>query len=36
MGSEDFSFFLNERPGAFMFVGGAIDPTKLAATPHHR
>ncbi|KAI9020548.1 N-acyl-L-amino acid amidohydrolase [Hyaloraphidium curvatum] len=35
MGSEDFSFFLNVRPGAFMFVGAAPDNTRLAAYPHH-
>lgn len=35
MGSEDFSFFLEKRPGAFFFVGASPDPTKLDAFPHH-
>ncbi|KXS17161.1 hippurate hydrolase [Gonapodya prolifera JEL478] len=35
MGSEDFSFFLNVRPGAFFFLGAAVDPSKLSAYPHH-
>ena len=33
MGAEDFSFFLEKRPGAFIFVGAALpgDPR-----PHHK
>jgi amidohydrolase len=44
MGAEDFSFFLNERPGCFFFVGsypGKTDPSKPATfeyldRPHHK
>lgn len=35
MASEDFSFFLQKRPGAFFFVGASPDPTRLHAFPHH-
>jgi len=33
MGAEDFSYFLEARPGAFIFVGAALpgDPR-----PHHK
>ncbi len=33
MGAEDFSFFLQKRPGCFFFVGAALpgDPR-----PHHK
>lgn len=33
MGAEDFSYFLQERPGCFFFVGAALpgDPR-----PHHK
>ena len=33
MGSEDFSRYLHERPGAFFFVGCAIDDG--VERPHH-
>lgn len=33
MGAEDFSFFLQERPGCFFFVGGML-PGELR--PHHK
>lgn len=33
-GAEDFSYFLHERPGAFFFVGAAIEGQPLR--PHHR
>eukprot|EP00475_Leptophrys_vorax_P038035 TRINITY_DN6631_c0_g1_i5.p1 TRINITY_DN6631_c0_g1~~TRINITY_DN6631_c0_g1_i5.p1 ORF type:complete len:319 (+),score=91.45 TRINITY_DN6631_c0_g1_i5:1489-2445(+) len=44
MGAEDFSFFLNELPGCFFFIGsypGTADPKKEAAfeyldRPHHK
>ena len=33
MGAEDFSYFLQERPGCFFFVGGAREgPIR----PHHK
>ncbi|KAI9020608.1 N-acyl-L-amino acid amidohydrolase [Hyaloraphidium curvatum] len=35
MGSEDFSFFIQQRPGAFFFVGAALEADRLAAYPHH-
>lgn len=35
MGGEDFSFFLNEAPGTFLFIGSANEPGKYWNTPHH-
>ncbi|KXS12832.1 hippurate hydrolase [Gonapodya prolifera JEL478] len=35
MGSEDFSYFLNVRPGAFMFVGAAVSDKDINKYPHH-
>jgi len=34
MGGEDFSYYLQQVPGAFIFVG-AGNPEKGAAYPHH-
>ena len=34
MGSEDFSFYLNDIPGAFIFIGGA-NPAKYDIYPLH-
>jgi len=34
MGGEDFSFYLNEIPGAFMFLGTG-DHEKKTDYPHH-
>ena len=34
MGGEDFSFFLEERPGNFLFLGGA-EPGRENAPLHH-
>jgi amidohydrolase len=34
MGSEDFSYFQREIPGAFFFVGGG-NPEKGCNSPHH-
>ncbi|MET3287716.1 UNVERIFIED_CONTAM: amidohydrolase [Brevibacillus sp. OAP136] len=34
MGGEDFSYYLQEVPGAFVFIG-AGNPEKGAAYPHH-
>jgi amidohydrolase len=33
MGAEDFSYFLEARPGAFFFVGAALPGEKR---PHHK
>lgn len=33
MGAEDFSYFLNERPGCFFFVGAALPGD---VRPHHK
>eukprot|EP00756_Hemistasia_phaeocysticola_P043804 Hpha_TRINITY_DN17378_c0_g1::TRINITY_DN17378_c0_g1_i1::g.137882::m.137882 len=33
MGAEDFSYFLNERPGCFFFVGAALPGE---TRPHHK
>jgi amidohydrolase len=33
-GAEDFSYFLQKRPGAFFFVGAALEGQPLR--PHHR
>jgi amidohydrolase len=35
MGGEDFSYFLNEKPGAFFFVGSAPKDREPMSTPHH-
>ena len=35
MGGEDFSYYLQKRPGCFFFVGSAPDPKKLFGTPQH-
>jgi len=35
-GAEDFSFFANEVPGLYFFVGGKpLDVDELDAAPHH-
>ena len=34
MGGEDMSFFLNEVPGCYFFLGSA-NPEKQLAYPHH-
>lgn len=34
MGGEDFAYYLNEKPGAFMFLSSA-DHAKHTDTPHH-
>ncbi|MFM2303134.1 MAG: hypothetical protein RLZZ135_541, partial [Cyanobacteriota bacterium] len=34
MGGEDMSFFLNEVPGCYFFLGSA-NPEKKLAYPHH-
>ncbi len=36
MGAEDFSYFLNERDGAFWFVGACPRHDALADFPHHK
>ena len=35
MGGEDFSYFLNEKPGCFFFVGSCPKNSPLLSTPHH-
>ncbi len=35
MGGEDFSYFLNKKPGAFFFVGSAPKDREPMSTPHH-
>ncbi len=35
MGGEDFSYFANEIPGCFFFIGSSPQNTKLLSTPHH-
>tara|TARA_B100000519_G_C14201782_1_gene418270 strand:- start:291 stop:1394 length:1104 start_codon:yes stop_codon:yes gene_type:complete len=35
MGSEDFSYFVNEKPGCFFFIGSAPKDRELLSTPHH-
>jgi len=35
MGGEDFSYFANEIPGCFFFVGSAPRGTKPLEVPHH-
>ena len=33
MGGEDFSYFLNKKPGCFIFVGATAEVAE--PTPHH-
>jgi amidohydrolase len=35
MGGEDFSYFLQEKPGAFFFIGSAPKDREPMSTPHH-
>ena len=35
MGGEDFSYFSNQVPGCFFFLGSAPKNQKLMSTPHH-
>ena len=35
MGGEDFSYFANEIPGCFFFIGSSPKHRKLLSTPHH-
>ena len=35
MGGEDFSYFANEKPGCFFFIGSAPKDRELLSTPHH-
>ena len=35
MGAEDFSYFLQQKPGAFFFVGSSPNDRKPMSTPHH-
>ena len=35
MGGEDFSYFLQQRPGAFFFVGSAPQDREPLSVPHH-
>ena len=35
MGGEDFSYFLQNKPGAFFFVGSAPKTREPLSTPHH-
>tara|TARA_B100000401_G_C52809432_1_gene722904 strand:+ start:1539 stop:2714 length:1176 start_codon:yes stop_codon:yes gene_type:complete len=35
MGGEDFSYFVNEKPGCFFFIGSAPKDRELLSTPHH-
>ena len=35
MGGEDFSYFLNEIPGCFFFLGSSPKDRKLFSTPQH-
>ena len=35
MGGEDFSYFANEIPGCFFFIGSSPKDRKLLSTPHH-
>jgi len=35
MGGEDFSYFLNEIPGCFFFIGSSPKDRELLSTPHH-
>ena len=35
MGGEDFSYFANEIPGCFFFIGSAPANQEPMSTPHH-
>ena len=35
MGGEDFSYFLNQIPGCFFFIGASPKDRKPLSTPHH-
>ena len=35
MGGEDFSYFLQKKPGCFFFIGSAPDGYKPQEVPHH-
>ena len=35
MGGEDFSYYLQKRPGCFFFIGSAPNEKELLSTPHH-
>ena len=35
MGGEDFSYFANEIPGCFFFIGSSPKDTKPLEVPHH-
>ena len=35
MGGEDFSYYLQKKPGCFFFLGSSPNKTKKINTPHH-
>ena len=35
MGGEDFSYYLQNKPGCFFFVGSAPNKNEILSTPHH-
>ena len=35
MGGEDFSYFINEKPGCFFFIGSSPKGREPLSTPHH-
>ena len=35
MGGEDFSYFINEKPGCFFFIGSSPKDREPLSTPHH-
>jgi len=35
MGGEDFSYYLQNIPGCFFFIGSAPDEKDILSTPHH-
>jgi metal-dependent amidase/aminoacylase/carboxypeptidase family protein len=35
MGGEDFSYFANEKPGCFFFIGSSPKDREPLSTPHH-
>ena len=35
MGGEDFSYYLQNKPGCFFFVGSAPNENEILSTPHH-
>ena len=35
MGGEDFSYFINEKPGCFFFIGSCPKNSEPLSTPHH-